>query len=139
MATVVLSAVGAAVGGSLGGTVFGDSARIVLINDFRIEVLPEGTLLVCTNFDRPGAVGKVGTILGKANINISAMQLSRVGQDGLAMFVLTLDQTPPADIIAELEQLDVLDSIQIVSMTEVPLAEATKLDSLESDSVELEA
>jgi len=101
----------------IGGTVFGDSPRIVLINNFRIEVLPQGTLLICTNYDRPGAVGKVGTLLGTANINISAMQLSRVGEDGLAMFVLTLDQEPPEAILTELKGLtDVISSFEMVSL-----------------------
>lgn len=101
----------------IGGTVFGESPRIVLINDFRIEVLPRGTLLLCTNYDRPGAVGKVGTVLGNAGVNISAMQLSRVGADDLAMFVLTLDQTPPDAVLQELRALtEVIISLEMVRL-----------------------
>ncbi len=101
----------------LGGTVFGDSPRIVLINDFRIEVLPQGTLLLCTNYDRPGAIGKVGTVLGNAKVNISAMQLSRMSADNLAMFVLTLDQTPSEAVLQELREMtDVINSLEMVKL-----------------------
>jgi len=101
----------------IGGTVFGDSPRIVLIDDFRIEIIPEGTLLVCTNYDKPGAVGKVGTVLGNEGINISGMQLSRVGQDNLAMFVLNLDAAPEAAVLKKLTGLtDVLNSLEMVNL-----------------------
>ncbi|MCA9835592.1 MAG: phosphoglycerate dehydrogenase [Trueperaceae bacterium] len=102
---------------AIGGTVFGDSPRIVLINDFRIEVLPQGTLLICTNYDRPGAIGKVGTALGNAGINISSMQLSRIGADDLAMFVLTLDQVPADDDLESLRKMsDVINSLEMVKL-----------------------
>jgi aspartate aminotransferase-like enzyme len=81
------------------GTVLGDHPRIVEIEGFPIEIRPEGTMLICTNYDRPGAVGRVGTVLGDAGINISGMQLSRVGEDGLAMFALTLDQVPSDTVL----------------------------------------
>ena len=101
----------------IGGTVFGDSPRIVLINDFRIELIPEGTLLICTNYDKPGAIGKVGTVLGNAGVNISGMQLSRIGRDNLAMFVLNLDHLPEATVLDELTAMDdVINSLEMVRL-----------------------
>ena len=102
---------------SVGGTVLGDDPRIVDINDFTIEIRPVGTMLVCTNYDRPGAVGKVGSVLGDAGVNISSMQLSRVGEDGLALFVLTLDQVPSEAVLDVLRNLpDVIRSLSMVRL-----------------------
>jgi D-3-phosphoglycerate dehydrogenase len=102
---------------SLGGTVLGESPRVVSIDAFPIEIRPEGTMLICTNYDRPGAVGRVGTVLGNAEVNISSMQLGRIGEDNLAMFVLTLDTVPPDDVLAALRNMtDVIHSLKMVRL-----------------------
>ncbi len=99
----------------VGGTVLGNSPRVVTIDGFNIEIKPEGVMLICTNYDRPGAVGRVGTILGDAGVNIISMQLSRVAGDGLAMFALTLDQTPPDEVLKLLgEMREVIHSLRVV-------------------------
>ncbi len=100
---------------SVGGTVLGDSPRVVEIDGFTIEIKPEGAMLICTNYDRPGAVGRVGTVLGDAGVNIISMQLSRVGEDGLAMFALTVDQTPSESVLSLLRGMtDVIHSLRVV-------------------------
>lgn len=102
---------------SVGGSVLGTEPRIVSINDLPIELRPEGTMLICTNYDRPGAVGKVGTVLGDAGVNISGMQLSRVGDDGLALFALALDNEPPESVLTVLRELpNVLVSLEVVRL-----------------------
>jgi D-3-phosphoglycerate dehydrogenase / 2-oxoglutarate reductase len=102
---------------SIGGTVLGNHPRIVSINGFTIEIRPEHTMLLCTNYDRPGAVGKVGTVLGNAGVNISSLQLSRVGEDGLAMFALTVDQTPSDETLNMLRDMkDVIRTLQVVKL-----------------------
>ena len=102
---------------SVGGSVLGTEPRIVSVNDYPIELRPEGTMLICTNYDRPGAVGKVGTVLGDAGVNISGMQLSRVGEDGLALFALGLDNEPPERVLGLLRDLpNVLVSLEVVRL-----------------------
>lgn len=102
---------------SVAGTVLGDQPRIVAIEGYPIEIRPEGTMLICTNYDRPGAVGRIGTVLGDAGVNISSMQLSRVGEDGLAMFALTLDQVPPDEVLEVLRGMqDVIHSLRAVRL-----------------------
>lgn len=99
------------------GTLLGGGPRIVEIDGFPIEIKPEGAMLVCTNVDRPGAIGKVGTVLGDAGVNIVGMQLSRVGGDGLAMFVLTLDAAPPDEVLDLLRGMpDVIRSLRAVRL-----------------------
>lgn len=102
---------------SVGGSVLGTEPRIVSVDDYPIELRPEGTMLICTNYDRPGAVGKVGTVLGDAGVNISGMQLSRVGENGLALFALGLDQEPPESVLDVLRALpNVLVSLELVRL-----------------------
>jgi len=99
------------------GTVLGNTPRIIGINDFSIEIKPEETMLLCSNYDRPGAIGKIGTTLGNAGINISSMQLSRVAANGLAMFALTLDQMPAEEILDTLRHMsDVISSMEVVKL-----------------------
>jgi len=116
-AHVMVTASGSAEHVSVGGTVLGDDPRIVSIDDYPIEIKPEGTMLICTNYDRPGAVGRVGTVLGDAGINISSMQLSRVDGNGLAMFALTLDQLPADGVLQALRDLgEVIRSLRVVRL-----------------------
>ena len=81
---------------SIAGTVFGIAqgereGRITEINDFRIEAIPRGYMLVMHNHDVPGVIGRVGTILGDAGINISAFHLGRRERGGEAMAVIQID------------------------------------------------
>lgn len=102
---------------SVAGTVLAGKPRITAIDGYALEIRPEGTMLVCTNYDRPGAVGKVGTVLGEAGVNINSMQLSRVSEGGLAMFVLTLDSTPEPATIERLRSMrDVIQSLRMVRL-----------------------
>jgi len=65
--------------------------RITRINGFRIEAVPRGHMLVMHNRDVPGVIGRVGTILGEAGINISAFHLGRRERGGEAMAVIEID------------------------------------------------
>src|SRR5439155_10842204 len=83
------------------GSVFGIAAgeregRITEINDFRVEAAPRGRMLVMHNRDVPGVIGRVGTILGKQGINISAFHLGRRERGGEAMVVIAMG-IPVAD------------------------------------------
>lgn len=80
----------------IAGTVFGvgggeRAGRITEINSFRIEAIPHGFMLVMHNRDVPGVIGRVGTILGDAGINISAFHLGRRERGGEAMAVIEVD------------------------------------------------
>jgi D-3-phosphoglycerate dehydrogenase len=97
----------------LGGTVFGDDdARVVSFENYRLEFRPEGNLLVLENFDKPGVVGKVGTLLAEANINIADIHLSRRGEEALA--VLRLDQEPTPAVVEKLAALPEVKSARRV-------------------------
>lgn len=59
----------------LGGTVMHGIPRVVRIGRYWTEVVPDGYILFCRNYDQPGMIGRVGTVLGKANVNIRHMDV----------------------------------------------------------------
>ena len=67
-----------------------------------IEARPVDTLLVIRNLDKPGIVGKVGTILGEYGVNIANMSLSRSEDSETALTILELDNEPVAEVIEKL-------------------------------------
>lgn len=89
---------------SVAGTFYGARTlpRIVRINGMPVEAVPEGVLFIMSNKDRPGVVGWIGTILGRNQINIAGMTLSRDQVGGRALTVLNLDSTPGPEVIAEI-------------------------------------
>ena len=90
---------------SVAGTCFdGQAARIVKINDFDIDLKPSPIILLMFYPDRPGMVGKIGTVLGEANINIANMAVGRREKRGQAAIALTLDDPAPADVLARIRQ-----------------------------------
>lgn len=90
---------------SIAGTFFAGEPRIVKVNDRHIETRPEGTLLFIENQDRPGMIAAYSSILGKNQVNIADMSLSRNKEGGTALTLLTLDSTPSAEVLAELEKI----------------------------------
>ncbi|HWG84310.1 MAG TPA: phosphoglycerate dehydrogenase [Deinococcales bacterium] len=98
------------------GTCFGRQPRLTRLRDYRLEIAPEGYILVCTNIDRPGAVGLVGTLLGSAGINIAGMQLGRDQPGGKALFALSLDTRPSPAMLETIRALEVIESAQLVEL-----------------------
>jgi len=88
------------------GTIFGkDDARIVRINKFRLEVIPEGHLGLIHNVDKPGSIGSIGVCLGKHNINISRMMVGRE-EDGQRNIIFLMTDTPvPPAVVQEIIDL----------------------------------
>jgi D-3-phosphoglycerate dehydrogenase / 2-oxoglutarate reductase len=88
------------------GTLFGrKEPRIVRVDDYRLEAVPSGYMLVFSNQDTPGVIGKIGTILGSNQINIAGMQLGRVAPQGMAVAVVNVDSTIPPAIMTEIRML----------------------------------
>jgi D-3-phosphoglycerate dehydrogenase / 2-oxoglutarate reductase len=95
------------------GTIFGkDTARIVRINKFRLEVIPEGHLGLIHNVDKPGSIGSIGNTLGKHAVNISRMMVGRE-EDGQRNIIFLKTDTPvPPEVIAEIEALELVVSMR---------------------------
>jgi D-3-phosphoglycerate dehydrogenase len=102
---------------TVAGTLIRNQAHIVRVNDFWLDVVPTGGyFLFCDHRDRPGLIGAIGTITGKANINIHSMHLSRLEPRGQALMVLGLDEPLPEE-----------QRVQILSIPDIYTAKLVKL------------
>jgi D-3-phosphoglycerate dehydrogenase / 2-oxoglutarate reductase len=101
---------------SVGGAFFGATPRIVSINSRPVEARPHGIILALENTDRPGMVGRIGTLLGKHGVNIATMSLSRNQAGGRALTVLNLDTAPDEALLAEIRASEDIHSAQVIEL-----------------------
>jgi len=104
---------------TIAGTLFGHSeARIVLMDQYRVDFSPSGYMLVSLHIDRPGMIGKVGTLLGRHNINIAGMHVGRTQPrpGGPSVMVLALDSPVPPQVLEELRRVDGIITAQLVEL-----------------------
>ena len=99
------------------GTLFSKKdPRIVLIDNFKVEIVPEGELLLIYNNDKPGVIGNIGTLLGKNNINIARMHFGRETSGGMAISVVSIDTSPVPEIIEQIKGLPNILSVKHISL-----------------------
>jgi D-3-phosphoglycerate dehydrogenase len=91
---------------SVAGALFkGREPRLVRIDGYPLEALPQGWMLVYSNLDVPGVVGRIGTLLGRHQINIAGMQLGRERRGGRAVSILNLDDPVPEPVLREIRAM----------------------------------
>ena len=88
----------------IGGSIINDELRVLRFNDYALDLPVSGNLLVMEYTDRPGMVGKYGSILGEHQVNIARMEVSRVDGQGNALVILTLDDPVPDDVLEKIEE-----------------------------------
>ncbi len=99
------------------GAIFhGGQPRIVRIDDFMLEAIPEGPTLLLHNHDQPGVVGSVGSLLGDHGINISRMQLALLPARNEAAMLVNVDSPPGEDVLERLRSLPNMISAQLVDL-----------------------
>lgn len=92
---------------SLGGALFGSQEyRLVRIDDYLVEAIPEGNLLVLRNEDRPGVIARVSGILADAQVNIAMLNLSRRRVEGTAVSLVGVDSPLSAELLQQLTAVD---------------------------------
>jgi len=97
---------------TIAGTIFGKKdERIVRINNFRLEMHPSGHLALIHNLDKPGAIGSIGTTLGKNNINIGRMQVGQEEEGARNIILLKTDLPIPEPVVEELRALPMVKSV----------------------------
>ena len=79
----------------MAGTVAGGEPRITRLDDYRLDMAPAEVMLITRHMDRPGMVGRIGIMLGEADVNISAMHLARTRPREDALMILALDDDVP--------------------------------------------
>ena len=91
---------------TLAGTLFGKrEARLVRLDEFRFDAVPAGEMLICSNDDRPGMVGILGTLLGEAGVNIASLSLGRDHTGGKAIAIFNLDSSIGAGLLEKIRSL----------------------------------
>jgi D-3-phosphoglycerate dehydrogenase len=99
------------------GAVFGAGIlRLTRIDDFRMEAVPEGHILMLHNRDVPGVVGQVGTLLGESQINIAGLELGREHVGGRALSLFHVDDPVPADVLAKVRTLPQIVSAELLRL-----------------------
>lgn len=93
---------------SVQGTLMGNAhlPRIIQVNEREIEVSPEGTLLLVENQDTPGIVGTLGTLLGRAKVNIANLSLNRSQESHTALAIFELDSAPDEETIKAINAVE---------------------------------
>ena len=85
------------------GTVAAGEPRLTRLGDYRLDMAPGDEMLITRHHDRPGTVGRIGIMLGEADVNISAMHLARTRPREDALMVLALDEPVPDDVASAIE------------------------------------
>jgi D-3-phosphoglycerate dehydrogenase len=89
------------------GALFGkDEPRVVSLNGYSFDLFPTGPMLLVENIDRPGMIGKIGEILGRAEVNIATMNVSLNRTKRAAMMLLKIDQPITSQAMKELKEAD---------------------------------
>ncbi|MFN2450359.1 MAG: ACT domain-containing protein [Candidatus Baltobacteraceae bacterium] len=89
----------------IAATVLGGGPRIVDIDGYELDAIPHGAWIVTRHEDVPGMVGRIGTILGQANVNIATMQVARDAQHAAALMVLAVDRAPGGEHVAAMRAI----------------------------------
>ncbi|MBI5100563.1 MAG: phosphoglycerate dehydrogenase [Nitrospirae bacterium] len=99
------------------GTLFSKKdPRIILIDGFKVEIVPDGVLLLIYNNDKPGVIGNIGGLMGKNDINISRMHFGRESAGGIAISVVSVDSTPSSEVMEEIRKLPNILSVNQISL-----------------------
>ena len=101
----------------IAGTIFGRTQpRIVRVDDFRFEAIPEGPTFLIRNQDRPGVVGHVGSLLGAAGINIKRMQLGLHPSTSEALQLLSIEPTPSGKVVEDVRALPGIETALLLDL-----------------------
>lgn len=88
---------------TIAGTIFGkNDPRIVQIDDYHINAVPLGYVILLYNKDQPGMIGVVGTILGENGINIADMSVGRTSSSDRSLMVINIDSLVPKELLQEI-------------------------------------
>jgi D-3-phosphoglycerate dehydrogenase len=92
----------------------GSTPRLTRIGSFHVDVNPRETLLILTNKDVPGVIGRVGTLLGERNVNIAEYHQARLAQGGDALAAVSVDGTVSEETRKALLELPDIVSASVV-------------------------
>lgn len=101
----------------LSGTVYSESGpRLVEVDGYPIDMPSEGNLLFTRHTDKPGIIGRIGTLLGNASVNIAGMQVGRRESGGEAVMLLAVDRSVPVDVIQDIGSVDGISMVRAIEL-----------------------
>ena len=101
----------------LGGTSVHNQVHLMRVNDFSLDLQPTGRYMMFTeHVDRPGMIGRVGTIAGEHDINISFMEVGRQAPRGHATMVVGFDDPIPAEVLAQFLAIPQVSRVRVVEL-----------------------
>lgn len=101
----------------LDGALLGEHhPRIVGLDGYDVNVAPEGTLMVLRNHDVPGVIGRVGSLLGSAGINIAEYHQARRSEGGDALAAVVVDGEVPGEVLGAVAQLPEVTDARVVRL-----------------------
>ncbi len=90
--------------------------RILDVDGFRVDIVPHGNMIFTRHIDRPGVIGRVGTLLGNRGVNVAGMHLGRESVGGTALMVLMVDSEIDDQLLSDFRALDGMGAAQVVSL-----------------------
>ncbi|MBM3939314.1 MAG: phosphoglycerate dehydrogenase [SAR202 cluster bacterium] len=100
----------------IAGTTVGGKTHLLRLNDFYLDMEPSAPYMLFTShIDRPGMIGRVGTIAGEHDVNISFMEVGREAPRGRATMIVGLDDAPSAEMLAKIRGIDGVVSVKVVT------------------------
>ena len=101
----------------IAGVLFGGSApRIVQVEDYHMDVNPEGIVLILRNRDVPGVIGQVGTVLGKDEANVGEWRMGRHKPGGEALSFISLDNRPSSEALEALKKIPAITKVKLIEL-----------------------
>jgi D-3-phosphoglycerate dehydrogenase / 2-oxoglutarate reductase len=103
---------------SISGTLFGKKdIRVVAIDNYQVDLVPEGIMLMSMHTDRPGIIGHVGTLLGDKGINIGGMNVARQNVGQLALMLLAVDDPVPDPVLKEIAAIPGIEKVKLLQLS----------------------
>ncbi|MGK7376696.1 phosphoglycerate dehydrogenase [Planococcus sp. 1R117A] len=94
----------------------GQGARIVKVDNYLVDIVPQGHLVFIRHNDRPGVIGRVGTLLGEEGVNIATMQVFRSNAGGDAIMMLSIDKMAEDSGLAQLASMAEIEHVTAINM-----------------------
>lgn len=83
--------------------------HLTKVGSFEVDVSLEGSLILCRQVDQPGMIGKVGSVLGEENVNVSFMSVGRIAPRKQAVMAIGVDEPPSKDALKKIGEIPAVE------------------------------
>ncbi|XP_073289939.1 D-3-phosphoglycerate dehydrogenase 1, chloroplastic-like [Primulina huaijiensis] len=83
--------------------------HLTKVGSFEVDVSLEGSIILCRQVDQPGMIGKVGSILGEENVNVSFMSVGRIGPRKQAVMAIGVDEEPSKQSLKKIGDIPAIE------------------------------